>query len=250
MSGSAFYLYAIGNEDTGFISSEKAPHGVFAVSGDGLTAFVAPVSVEEQAPSREAMMAHERVVAALYTLTTVVPVSFGTIFRDQTEVVRLLELNSEQLKAALKRLEGRIEVGLKVFWKKEVFAAKFGQQDPSMAELVKKVRETGKERSHLMVAKVGELVQARVQQARSAFERRVHRILAALAEDAVLNDILTIEMVCNAAYLVRKEDERAFDQKVNELLEPRLEEFIVRYTGPWPPYNFARLRLKLPSERG
>jgi hypothetical protein len=248
LGGTALYLYAIGNEGADFISSEKAPEGVFPVSGDGLTAFVAPASIEEKVPSREAMMAHERVVGALYTLTTVVPVSFGTIFRDQTEVVRLLELNSEQLKAALKRLAGRIEVGLKVFWKKEVFAAKFGEQDPAMAQLVRKVRETGKG-SSLMVAKVGELVEVRVQQARNAFVREIHQVLAELAEDAVLNDILAIQMVCNAAYLLRKEDERAFDEKVNELLEPRLGEFVVRYTGPWPPYNFARLRLKLPSER-
>ncbi|RJX23173.1 MAG: hypothetical protein C4570_00380 [Ammonifex sp.] len=249
MGSSALYLYAIGNEDTDFMLSEKVPHGVFAVASDALTAYVALVSVEEQAPSREAMTAHQRVVGALYSLTAVVPVSFGAMFRDQSEVVKLLELNSDQLKAALKRLAGRIEVGLKVFWKKEVFAAKFGQQDPFMAELVKKVRETGKE-SSLMVAKVGELVEARVQQARNTFVREIHKVLAKFAEDAVLNDVLAIQMVCNAAYLVRKEDERAFDQKVNELLEPQLEELIVRYTGPWPPYNFARLRLKLPSERG
>ncbi|MEW6447991.1 MAG: GvpL/GvpF family gas vesicle protein [Bacillota bacterium] len=248
MNESLLYLYAIGGGE--FIPPPAEPlREVFTVCYDGLTAFVAPVPVGEHEVSREAMISHQKVVGALWSMTPVVPVSFGTVLRDRTEVERLLEMNREELEAALKRLIGRIELGLKVFWKKEVFAARFGERDPAVAELIRKAQESGSERSYPVMAKVGELVEAKVQEARSLFEREVHRVLAGSAEDAVLNEILTIRMVLNAAYLVSKEDELLFDQQVNQLLEPRLGEFDVRYTGPWPPYNFARLRLKLQSER-
>ena len=48
----------------------------------------------------------------------------------------------------------------------------------------------------------------------------------------------------NAAFLVGREAEPAFDARVKEI-GLRYDKLTFKYTGPWPPYNFVNIRLKL-----
>jgi len=52
------------------------------------------------------------------------------------------------------------------------------------------------------------------------------------------------KMIMNAAFLVEREREAAFDARV-KMLGATYETLTFRYTGPWPPYNFVNIRLKL-----
>ena len=51
-------------------------------------------------------------------------------------------------------------------------------------------------------------------------------------------------MILNAAFLVNRRDAREFDRCVKALGE-RDDKLTYKYTGPWPPYNFVNIRLKL-----
>jgi len=51
-------------------------------------------------------------------------------------------------------------------------------------------------------------------------------------------------MILNAAFLISRDKEAAFDARVKEL-GARHGKLTFRYTGPWPPYNFVNIRLKL-----
>ena len=48
----------------------------------------------------------------------------------------------------------------------------------------------------------------------------------------------------NAAFLVSREMEQAFDARVKEIGQ-QYDKLTFKYTGPWPPYNFVNIRLKL-----
>jgi hypothetical protein len=52
----------------------------------------------------------------------------------------------------------------------------------------------------------------------------------------------------NAAFLIERDREAEFDQKVKEIASKYEGKLSFKYTGPWPPYNFVHIRLKL--ERG
>ena len=52
------------------------------------------------------------------------------------------------------------------------------------------------------------------------------------------------KMILNAAFLVARDREADFDAKVKEI-DARYENLKFKYTGPWPPYNFVNIRLKL-----
>ena len=48
----------------------------------------------------------------------------------------------------------------------------------------------------------------------------------------------------NAAFLVARDAEAAFDLRVKDVGQ-RFDKLTFKYTGPWPPYNFVNIRLKL-----
>jgi hypothetical protein len=53
------------------------------------------------------------------------------------------------------------------------------------------------------------------------------------------------KMILNAAFLVEREKAKEFDEKVQEIARKHEGKLTFRYTGPWPPYNFVNIRLKL-----
>jgi hypothetical protein len=56
------------------------------------------------------------------------------------------------------------------------------------------------------------------------------------------------KMIMNAAFLVARDRETAFDAKV-KAIGARHDMLTFKYTGPWPPYNFVNIRLKLERAR-
>ena len=57
------------------------------------------------------------------------------------------------------------------------------------------------------------------------------------------------KMIMNAAFLVAREKEAAFDAKVKQHRRAGTSTLTFKYTGPWPPYNFVNIRLKLERAR-
>jgi hypothetical protein len=86
-------------------------------------------------------------------------------------------------------------------------------------------------------------------QARS--EQYVADIFAQLRDVSVAaraNKPIGEKMIMNAAFLVSRDKETAFDAKVKEV-GALYDKLNFRYTGPWPPYNFVNIRLKLERAR-
>jgi hypothetical protein len=52
-------------------------------------------------------------------------------------------------------------------------------------------------------------------------------------------------MLLNAAFLVDRGQERDFDERVKEVSRGYEGLLVFKYTGPWPPYNFVNIKLKL-----
>ena len=65
----------------------------------------------------------------------------------------------------------------------------------------------------------------------------------AVAEIEVRTDRLDNRNM-NAAFLISRDREAAFDSKVKTIAS-RFDKLTFKYTGPWPPYNFVNIRLKL-----
>ncbi|MBS1165398.1 MAG: gas vesicle protein [Proteobacteria bacterium] len=198
-----------------------------------------PRYLEDCAWTRERVLAHERVVAALVPVTTVLPLKFCTLFSGEATLQDTLMRHRATLEDTLSGLRGAREWGVKLFVDPSHAA-------PMPAGAVAAV--TPGAGAAFFRRKRDE--QEAVETAKARLEHCVvesHRRLAVHARAAVSNPLQPPalhgrpgEMALNGAYLVGRDAEPAFRLALAEL-EQSYGESGIHYelTGPWGPYNFA-----------
>ena len=53
------------------------------------------------------------------------------------------------------------------------------------------------------------------------------------------------KMILNAAFLVDREKSKSFDDQITDIARKYEKKLSFLCTGPWPPYNFVNVRVKL-----
>jgi hypothetical protein len=209
------YVYGIihAPQEVGFgaLGLGAVPAEVDTVRHRGLAAVVSEGPDGVPDPTRDNLLAHERVNEAVLREGTVLPMAFGLVLRSREDVEELLRAGHDAFEAALSRVEGHVELGLKV----------------------------------LYLARDGEVVRARAERDAAT----IVSALRAVSTDSRVSPPIGERMVLNASFLVAREQVAAFDARVKSLAV-RHEELTFRSTGPWPPYHFVDLRLRLERAGG
>jgi Gas vesicle synthesis protein GvpL/GvpF len=164
-------------------------------------------------PAPDALWAHEQVVERVMADRAVLPMRFGTTQPDEAALVEALMTRHDALRAALDRVRGRVEIGVR---------AVGGEGAPAAAE-------TGREWL------LGRLETSRRDE-RVASE--LHAPLAALAAAERRRAPAAPGEILRAAYLVDRDSLARFGAVVERLQSERPDVAIL-CTGPWPPYSFV-----------
>jgi hypothetical protein len=244
-----WYVYGVvpaGVEPVLFAATPGVDVGrVTLVTSGELAAIVSAVSLDDfdegalrrnlEAPAwlEEKARAHDRVLGGAVGAAPLVPLRFGTVYRDEDGVRRMLEEREVDLAASLKRLGGRIELGVKAFLEEPE-----AQDDSGLAPTGREYL-LRKQQARRSAADIAEAVRDRA--------RLVHERLAAISDDARANAPQPPElsgrrerMLLNGAYLVRVESHERFAEAVEALRrEVGGDRIELTLTGPWPPYNFV-----------
>jgi hypothetical protein len=219
------------------------PSEVYTVHYRNLAAVVSDAPLEVLDSTRENVLAHERVNEVVMREHTVIPMSFGTIFKTREDIVELLRSASEAFGDVLNKMRNKLEFGLKVLWDREQAIHELESEDDDIGRLKKEISGQ-KGPTYFARMQYGRLVDSALQ-ARS--ERYVAEILDELRDVSVasrINKSIGDKMIMNAAFLISRDRETAFDARVKSIAN-RLDRLTFKYTGPWPPYNFVNIRLKL-----
>jgi len=219
------------------------PSDVYSVHFRNLAAVVSDAPLEVLDSTRENVLAHERVNETVMREHTVIPMSFGTIFKTREDIVELLRSAAEAFGDVLNKMQNKLEFGLKVLWDRDQAVRELENEDEDIGRLKKEI-SSQKGPTYFARMQYGRLVDAALQ-ARS--ERYVAEILDELRDVSVasrVNKPIGDKMIMNAAFLISRDRETAFDARVKSIAS-RFDRLTFKYTGPWPPYNFVNIRLKL-----
>ena len=219
------------------------PAEVHTVHYRELAAVVSDTPIEVFDATRENVLAHERVNETVMRRHTVIPMSFGTVFKTREDIVELLKAAYEAFHDVLSKMADKLEFGLKVLWDREVVIRDIENADEDVRRLKGEI-SSQKGSTYFARMQYGRLVDAALE-ARS--ERYVNEIFEELRPVSVAsraNKPIGEKMIMNAAFLVSRDKEPAFDAKVKQI-GARHDKLTFKYTGPWPPYNFVNIRLKL-----
>ena len=219
------------------------PSDVYTVHYKNLAAVVSDAPLEVLDSTRENVLAHERVNETVMHEHTVIPMSFGTIFKTREDIVELLRSAAEAFGDVLNKMQNKLEFGLKVLWDRDQAVREVENEDEDISRLKKEISGQ-KGPTYFARMQYGRLIDSALQ---SRSERYVAEILDHLRDVSVasrINKPIGDKMIMNAAFLIARDQETAFDAKV-KLIATRFDKLTFKYTGPWPPYNFVNIRLKL-----
>jgi hypothetical protein len=219
------------------------------VTYDDLAAIVSDAPQEDCEVNRENLLAHQRVIMQAMTRSDVLPVSFGTVAdSDQQVQEQLLHGVADELHRALEEVRGCIELELKVLWNEEQLFSEIVAENDDIRALRDRLAGQAPEATQYERIQLGELVAAALQRKSDAEAAALLDALEPLAVETRVNENQTDMMLLNAAFLVDKVQEQAFNARVQALGEAQAGRQIFQYVGPLPPYNFVDMRLRWEEE--
>jgi hypothetical protein len=183
-----------------------------AIRVGDVAAVVSPLEAAGAAPTRADVIRHGDVVEALRTTTAaVLPARFGERFASVNELTEATSVRAAELREGLVRVRGCVELGVRV-----------------VADGTRDAVPSTDDGSAYMRARLAALVE------RDRIVEELHGRLERLACDSVVASGGGF----TASYLVRNEDQPAFERAVGDFgaAQPQLT---ILCTGPWAPYSFA-----------
>ena len=243
------YIYCIAETDQpfdlGLMGIGEGDNPVYTVHHGDLAAVVSDTPLKLYDPTRENVLAHELVNEAVMKEHTVIPMSFGTIFRTEADVVELLRSTGTAFSEVLTTIRGKIELGLKVVWDRENVVAELEEHDEAVRGLRNEIANTTTDSTYFARVQLGRLVQAGLEARANELVSAIYGELRPLSVATRANKLIGENMILNAAFLVERAKELEFDAAVEDLSQRYQHLLSFKYTGPWPPYNFVNIKLKL-----
>jgi hypothetical protein len=219
------------------------PAEVHTVHFRDIAAVVSNTPMVVQDPTRDNVLAHQRVNETVMQQHTVIPMSFGTVFKTDDDIMELLRSAYEAFLDVLTKMQDKFEFGLKVLWDRDQIIREIEEEDEDIRRLKGEI-SSQKGSTYFARMQYGRMIDSALQ-ARS--ERYAADIFEALRDVSVAsrsNKPIGDRMIMNAAFLVTRAREEDFDMRVKDI-GLRYDKLTFKYTGPWPPYNFVNIRLKL-----
>ena len=218
---------------------------IYAISYQDVAAVVSDTSLTICDPSRKNMAAHNGVLVAVMEDYTILPARFGLISDSEDELRGLLARYYSPLKNHIRKLDNRMEVGVKVFWRKEAMIAILDGKSQKITRLKEAIKTAPPVKAQALAIKAGEAVKSMAEEWQAKYCDSVYARLMRVAIDGRRNYPVNISNILNASFLVDKAKEKQFDAAIDELDSGGDERLDFRYVKPIPPYNFVSIEMYL-----
>lgn len=209
---------------------------------DGFTFLYSEAQQERYLASRKNLLGHEKVLEQAMHAghRTLLPLQFGLIIQDWATVTeQLTQPYGPSLHQLFDKLQGKREVGVKVFWEQDSELQALLNENPTLK--TQRDNLEGKNLSMDEVVSIGQTIERSLQARKQHIINAFQTALNPLASEIVENDTLTESMIYNAAYLIAWDDEPTFAEQVEAIdtqFEGRLK---IRYNNFTAPFNFAQM---------
>ncbi len=243
------YIYAIIEADQdisfGLRGIGDRDNEVYTVRHGDVGAVISDSPIAQYPVTRANTMAHQKVMEAVMKQYPMLPVRFGTVAEGMDLIVeKLLKERQEEFRDTLHYMQDKIELGIKAIWK---------DMKPVFEEIVDSSAEIARLRDRLLkgrggvqkdLVRLGEMVKKALEARKRREEQTILDPLDGLWVERKLNSPFGDQMITNAAFLVKRDKEKAFDLKVEKMTAQYDGRMVFKYVGPIPPCNFVEIVVK------
>jgi hypothetical protein len=218
---------------------------VYLVTNGDIAAVVSRTPVFIFDPTRENALSHEHVIETVMKTHTIIPMSFGTVFRTDDDIREVLRSIYPSVKDVLKQMAGKVEFGLKVTWDRDRIIDELQREHEEIRRFHQEITRKHLQSTYFARMQLGRMIDKALEERSTEYVREVYETLREICVASRDNKPIGDKMILNAAFLLPREREAEFDAAVNGIASKFGERLNFKYTGPWPPYNFVNIRLKL-----
>jgi len=241
----SLYLYAIAQQkDFSQLKTEGMNQQPVMFKDIPPFTFVYSEAMQERyLSSRAHLVTHERVIETVMGFDDYdvpLPLQFGLVVNEWAEVEeKLITGHQTDLQALLDKLKGKREVGIKLFWERMAELNLILSENQSLNQ--RRESLLGKTLSMDEAIAIGKELESAIEQRQQDISDDFIQTLQTLSHEHVVGDLLTENMLCNAAFLIDWEREPEFAASIEKLDAKYDNRLRIRYNNYTAPYNFVNL---------
>lgn len=248
------YLYAITwATECGTVNGAEIPirgiaqAEVTAVVDGQLAAIVSEIDDQRLRPERKNLQAHQFVLKSLVEATTPLPMSFGVVADGERSTRNLLDRNRGDLIAQLERVQGCVEMGLRLRWDVGNIFEFMIVQHPELGRMrdALLLAEKASSPRHQERIELGRSFERLVEGDRNQIDEQVSDVIERAVREIHRGKLRAENDVLNFACLVDRHRQDEFVARVVEAASAFDANYAFDYNGPWAPHNFVNLELSL-----
>ena len=251
LSGMPVIVYAIfdsrqiKNTDS-YIDFPQSGSGVELefISANKLTAIVSVRAANKCGDYQEEVLAYAGIVEKIFTQYSILPMRYGSVLTSYADVIVLLEKNSESISNVLNKIMNKEEYSLRLLFSNQhhsdIFNEKCGDNQHSFPDILQGNTESKK---YLLKKYQKHIVDDKRIKYLEKIESIIAQHLKKITEFVDFNKRLTPALIVDAVLLI---DRSAKDELLSLVahIQSIYPEYNVILTGPWPPFNFAQIKLE------
>jgi hypothetical protein len=243
------------------------------VSNNGLVAAVSRITREDLKPDMSLIMAYKKVVDSFHREQTIIPMRYGCLLKEKKQVSQLLEKNRIQYESLLKKLDGCVEMGIRVLIDdcrltiEDLKNSELENYDPQSATESSEIqnpcppsralRRGGRAKSKMLGRayltsrkahyaqedKLGKEIDTIIEQYRKAFSGLYVKFKAEYPSTGSLQFSIfnrqsqTPNPLVSLYFLVPRQSVERFRRVFRRICSGQSARLLM--TGPWPPFNFV-----------
>lgn len=247
-TGTGKYLYAIipasADREYGDIGIGGAK--VYLISDDYVAAVVSDFIGTKIRPERRHIAAHQTVLKRLMEEISPLPISFGVIADAAKDIRRILTLNRKSFLKQIQRVEGKVEMGVRVVWDVPNIFEYFVNSHEELRLVRDQYFSAHHTPSQSDKMELGRLFDRTLQEEREKYAQKVEENLKPCCAEIKSMPVRGEKEVLTLACLVAREKSgKDFEAAICEAARDFDNNYAFDFNGPWAPHNFVDVELEL-----
>ena len=216
---------------------------VYTLANGQVAAVVSDVPNQKIRPERRHFAAHQSVLKRLMADGDLLPVSFGIISNGPKAVRAILSRNTSAVKKQLKRVSGKVEMGLKVAWDVPNIFEYIVNTHPELKQARDLLLRANHEPTQEEKIEIGRLFEQMLSSDKERHTEQVEHLLASRCFEIKRGKCRDEREVMNLSCLVGRSLLNDFEAGVFDVAGHFDDNFAFDINGPWAPHNFVELEI-------
>ena len=212
---------------------------VYTIQYEDIGAVVSDIPVDYKVEIEETMT-HEKTLRKVMETHTVIPMGFGVIAGNESEIINILKRGRMKFKNTLEKIYNKLQINVKISWDNAILMDIL-KENEEIQVLSAKAKETA---NQSLKIELGKKVKSALDERKNEYMKDIHSILGDLSIGSKQNKMTNQDTLMNASFLVDKEKEHKFYDKLQELEKKYEKKLKYLCIGPLPPYNFTEIEIK------